>query len=74
MMTEHVSDPVDRAAQLEEEERAACARYRKPETPRTGKCAACGETLPLQGIVCDSECRETYERILRAAHRNGRPR
>ena len=38
-MTERVSDPADRAAQLEEDERASAVRLRKDTIKRTGRCA-----------------------------------
>lgn len=71
---ERVSDPIDMAAQLEEAERAHAARLRKPETPRTGQCATCGEPLAVaRAVVCDLDCQQEYERMLQAARRNGRP-
>ena len=73
-MTERVSDPADRAAQLEEVERASAARLRKPTVKRTGRCASCDEPLAdPAAYVCDSSCREEVERQTRAALRNGRP-
>ena len=72
-MTERVSDPADRAAQLEEVERASAARLRKPTVKRTGRCASCDEPLvDPAAYVCDSSCREEVERQTRAALRNGR--
>lgn len=72
-MTERVSDPVDRATQLEEAEREAAARVRRPVVKRTGKCVSCGEPLAdPAGYACDAECREEAERRERAAQRNGR--
>ena len=73
-MTERVSDLADRAAQLEEVERASAARLRKPTVKRTGRCASCDEPLiDPAAYVCDASCREDVERQTRAALRNGRP-
>ena len=73
-MTERASDPADRAAQLEEVERASAARLRKPTVKRTGRCASCDEPLANPAAyVCDASCREEVERQTRAALRNGRP-
>ena len=72
-MTERVSDPADRAAQLEEVERASAARLRKHILERTGRCASCDEPLiDPAAYVCDASCREDVERQARAALRNGR--
>lgn len=65
-------DNIDFASDLAEREREAAAKYRKPVTPRTGKCASCGE--PLQNpaaFVCDSDCQEDLSRRTAAAHRSG---
>ena len=73
-MMERVSDPLDRAVQLEEVERASAARLRKPILKRTGRCASCEEPLlDPAAYVCDASCREEVERQTRAALLNGRP-
>ena len=73
-MTERLSDLADRAAQLEEDERASAVRLRKDTIKRTGRCAFCDEPLANPAAyVCDASCREEVERQTRAALRNGRP-
>jgi hypothetical protein len=71
-MNERVSDPLDRATQLEEAERLSAAAYRKPTLKRIGKCYACGEVTPPQALFCDADCTEWYERDQAARARNGR--
>ena len=71
---ERVSDPADRAAQLEEDERSSAARLRKDIIKRTGRCAFCDEPLANPAAyACDASCREEVERQTRAALLNGRP-
>ena len=72
MMDERVSDPLDRAAQLEEAERAAAALFRKPVLKRTGRCYNCGEPVPPEALFCDGECRQQHEVVQAAKARNGR--
>ena len=73
MTDERVSDPLDRAAQLEEAERVAATRLRRPVPQRNGRCAACDEPLlDPTAYVCDASCREEAERQASTAWRNGR--
>lgn len=62
-------DEADRASAQEEKQLEASLSYRKPVPARTGVCLNCDE--PTQGAFCNSGCREDYERIERAAKRNG---
>ena len=71
-MDERVSDPLDRAAQLEEAERATAALFRKPVLKRTGRCYNCGEPVQPQALFCDADCRTQHEAIQAAKARNGR--
>ena len=70
-MMERVSDPLDRACQLEEAERASAALHRKPTMLRTGRCYCCGEPVQPQALFCDADCREMYETEQAARQRNG---
>ena len=62
-------DEADIAAAQEEKQREAALSHRKPVPERTGFCLNCNE--PSQGAFCNAGCREDYERIERAAKRNG---
>lgn len=73
MMDERVSDPLDRATQLEEAERATAALFRKPVLRRTGRCYSCDERVAQEGaLFCDSDCLKAYEAEQAAKLRNGR--
>ena len=72
MMDERVSDPLDRAAQLEEAERTTAALFRKPVLKRTGRCYNCGEPVQPAALFCDADCRTQHEAIQAAKAHNGR--
>lgn len=55
-------DPIDRANDLAEQERAAsiAAQLAKKELPHTGFCRWCSEPIK-HGAFCDTDCRDDYE-------------
>lgn len=71
MIDERVSDQLDRASQLEEMERANCAQLRKPTLGRIGKCHSCKEVIEPNGLFCDEECSETWEKEQKLARIRG---
>lgn len=71
----------DRAQQREEQivsdaiAHARRAQQRMDERmPATGYCHSCGDpVIDYQGRFCDLECRDDWQRVQAAEHRNGRP-
>lgn len=59
-------DPLDRAADLTERERAARIAdiLLQPALPETGRCLNCNEPLPA-GRFCDSDCAEDWHKAQR---------
>ena len=47
-------------------------RKREAGPEATGACLACDEVVPEGARWCDGDCRDDYERIVRAQRRNGR--
>ena len=78
---EHVSDPLDRATQLETLEREAvialaATRFRHDSERRArdlaaGVCLNCDATLTPGIVYCDAGCRDDHQRRTQAAARSG---
>ena len=71
------ADPSDLASDLEERERSAMSKVRRPVLAKTGSCLNCQEKLPpdrvgLEAAYCDEACRDDHETRLRAAAINRR--
>lgn len=62
-MNERVSDPSDRASQLEEAEREAMAKVKRPTLERIGRCHFCSEPLAPPALFCDADCMSGYSRL-----------
>lgn len=69
------SDELERASALEEMEReTALAKVRSQLGPRMqplGKCYFCEEE-DIEGLFCDNECRDMWQKHEDARRRNGR--
>lgn len=57
------TDQLDQAAELEERERVAMIKKRKPEETRTGHCKFCEEPIEKGHLFCGLECRGEWERL-----------
>ncbi len=64
-------DDSDLATLHEEQERERALRYRMPDLKPAGLCFFCGEKLHTYMLFCDSNCRDDYEKQLKARKRNG---
>lgn len=56
----------DIATQLEEMQREASLRYRKPTLSACGKCHNCDEPLAVNILFCDVDCRDDFEKRQKA--------
>ncbi|PZQ21150.1 MAG: hypothetical protein DI569_12860 [Sphingopyxis macrogoltabida] len=57
-----MADIIDRAAELEEMNRADALARRKPDgPPATGHCLNCGEPMPEGRRWCDADCRDDWQ-------------
>ena len=65
-----MADDTDYATDLEEEQRQASIKRRKPVPKHNGHCLNCG--MEIGRAYCDAECREDAEYFERSKRRNGR--
>lgn len=59
-----MADIIDDSQELQEAQIAAAIAKRKKVPEKTGLCLACDEPVH-EGVFCDADCREFYERAER---------
>ena len=72
-MHEKLTDPLDQAAELIEDNINRQLQNIKSKNPlqETGYCLNCSEALE-QGFFCDKDCRDDYDYILKRNEVNGK--
>lgn len=58
----------DIATQLEEMQREAALRVRKPQLTPCSRCHNCGAAVLSKHLFCDVDCRDDFEKRQRARH------
>lgn len=59
-----MADEADRAQQVQEQalEIALGKQKTKPRLNPTGRCLWCSDAIGTDGLFCDSDCRDDYEK------------